>query len=76
MKALSKNERYTFAGLLSYALLHFVLWCFNGLEIEQGGYWWTPGMDLDYYELAEFIFYAFVPLAIFAIYYFVLRKND
>jgi hypothetical protein len=79
MEALSKKERYTFAGLLVNLLLQFILWSFSGFNSSWhfGIFWPFDGRArFKYFDITEFLVYGITPLAIFAIYYFVLRKKD
>lgn len=80
MEALSKKERYTFAGLLINSLLQLIFWAMQGFQDDsyggRGFYPFDRYQNFDRYSTQEFLVYGFVPLAIFAIYYFVLRKKD
>ena len=78
MEALSKKERYTFAGLLVNLPLHFILWSANEFEIYYGAAerFWPFCEYLGHYDITEFLIYGITPLAIFAIYYFVLRNKN
>ena len=78
MEALSKKERYTFAGLLVNLLLHFILWSANEFEIRSSyaDDFWPFDASFKRYEITEFLVYGIVPLAIFAIYYYVWGRRQ
>ncbi len=81
MEALSKIERYTLAGLFANFILQFLLFAFNGFKTRKFGtfypytYEYDVWFHLKYYDITEFLVYGITPLAIFAIYYFLLRKK-
>ena len=78
MEALSKKERYTFAGLLGNILLQLIFWSIEGFEDDfYCGEKYFPFQSDNWacYSTQEFLLYGFVPLAIFGIYYFLLRKK-
>ena len=81
MSSLSKKERYSFAVLLINLLIQLVLLSFStGIELEKKalfGYNENPkySWNIDAYDYTELLLYGFFPLALFAIYYFVIRKK-
>jgi hypothetical protein len=80
MEALSKKERYTFAGVLFNLLLQLIFWAMQGFQDDSrayglGFYPFDKYQNFSRYSTQEFLVYGFVPLAIFAIYYFLLRKK-
>ena len=76
MEALSKIERYTFAGILVNLLLQLILWSNSGFDID-GRVRARVGFGYDrVYSVTNFLIFGIIPLSIFAIYYFVLRKKD
>ena len=76
---LSKNERYTLIGLFSNLLLQFMLWTFSGFKIMEFTEYLFPFRSSyaneSTYDASELLLWGIVPLAIFSIYYYLLRNK-
>ena len=76
---LSKNERYTLIVLFSNLLLQFILWTFSGFNVSRFTEYLFPFRSSyaneSTYDVSEFLIWGIIPLAIFAIYYYLVRNK-
>lgn len=76
MKKLTQEEKILLAILLGNLLLQFVVWSFAEFDMNGKYFNREEGRMDERYSVTSFLIIGIVPLASFAIYYYVLKNKD